>query len=54
MSFSGAGLCRIILAWWWLLYALSLTCLVWYHTGRIIVRMPFYSLYLDFKNWFEL
>eukprot|EP00435_Cladocopium_sp_Y103_P072557 s34_g40.t1 len=34
----------IILAWWWLLYALSLTCLVWYHTGRIIVRMPFYSL----------
>ena len=42
-SFHGEST-RIILAWWWILHTVSLTLLIWYHTGRIIIRMPFYSL----------
>lgn len=38
---------RIILTWWWLLHGASETWLIWYHTGRIIIRMPFYRWYLD-------
>lgn len=38
---------RIVLTWWWLLHGASETWLIWYHTGRIIIRMPFYRWYLD-------